>query len=115
MSIRNKLKKRKLKSSSIDSNIFLFLLLYIGRKSTYTKNLPIYIGSFFLYKRKKNIVLGLEFSYLADMLYMVAMLYMSYQDDMYYQDGMFIIYVYNTIPIYLFIYVSCETSICSVL
>ena len=54
MSIRNKLKKRKLKNDGIDSSIFLFLLLYIGRKSTYTKNLPIYIGSFLLYNRKKK-------------------------------------------------------------
>ena len=54
--------------------------------------------------------------YMVDILYMVAMLYMSYQDDMYYQDDMFIIYVYNTIPIYIDIYnVSRETSICSAL
>ena len=62
----------------------MLFLLYIER-------------SFLLYKRKKNkknIVLELEFSYLADtlymidMLYMIAMLYMSYQDDMYYQDDM---------------------------
>ena len=65
----------------------MLFLLYIGKFSS------IYIG-------KKNIVLGLEFSYLADMLYMLDMfymiymlymldmLYMSYQDDMYYQDDM---------------------------
>ena len=85
-----------------------FLSIY--RKKTYIYEKPTYIiESFFLYKRKKNIILELEFSYLADMLYMfdilymVAMLYMSYQDDMYYQDDMFIIYVYNTIPIYSYI------------
>ena len=50
--------------------------------------------NFLLYKRKKNIILELEFSYLSDMLYMLAILYMidilymSYQDGMYYQDGM---------------------------
>ena len=44
------------------------------------------------------------------MLYMINMLYMSYQADMYYQDGMLLyVYVYDTIPIYLFIYVSRET------
>ena len=53
--------------------------------------------------------------YMLAMSYMFDMLYMSYQDDMYYQDDMFIIYVYNTIPIYLFIYVSRETSIYSAL
>ena len=85
------------------------------------KSLHIYRKVSFYIIRKKNIVLGLEFSYLSDMLYMVDILYMfdilymSYQDDMYYQDDMFIIYVYDTIPIYLFIYVSRETSICSVL
>ena len=53
----------------------------------------LYIEETFLYKRKKNIILELEFSYLSDMFYMVDMLYMSYQYDMYYQDDMFIIYV----------------------
>ena len=47
----------------------VFFLLYIERR-------------FLLYKRKKNISLELEVSYLADMLYMLDILYMSYQDDM---------------------------------
>ena len=64
----------------------MFFLLYIEE-------------NFLLYKRKKNISLELEFSYLSDMLYMINMsymidmLYMSYQDDMYYQDDM-LLYVY---------------------
>ena len=54
-------------------------------------------------------------SYILAMSYMIDILYMSYQHGMYYQDDMFIIYVYNTIPICLFIYVSRETSIYSAL
>ena len=77
-------------------------------------------GNFFLYKRKKNISLELDISYLTDMsymvdmLYMIDMIYMSYQADMYYQDDM-LLYIYDTITIYLFIYVSRETFICSAL
>ena len=45
---------------------------------------------------------------------MIDILYMSYQEGMYYQDDM-LLYVYDTIPIYFYIYVSRETSICSAL
>ena len=41
---------------------------------------------------------------------MLDMLYMSYQADMYYQDDMLLyVYVYDTIPIYSYLYVSRET------
>ena len=80
------------------------------------KSLPIYKKVSFYIIERKNIVLELEISYLSDMFYMIsisymiAMLYMSYQVGMYYQIGMVLyVYVYDTIPIYLFIYVSRET------
>lgn len=56
------------------------------------------------------------------MLYMIDMIYISYQASISYQHGMsylysMLLYVYDTIPIYFYIYVSretlCETSICS--
>ena len=78
----------------------------------------LYIEETFLYKRKKNIILELEFSYLSDMFYMVDMLYMSYQDDMYYQDDMLLyMYVYDTIlSLYTFISMfHVKHSICSAL
>ena len=63
--------------------------------------------------------------YMISMLYMIDMIYMSYQASISYQHGMsflysMLLYVYDTIPIYFYIYVSretsiCETSICSAL
>ena len=50
------------------------------------------------------------------MFYMVDMFYMSYQAGMSYQDDMLLyVYVYDTIPIYFYIYVSRETSLYSAL
>ena len=76
--------------------------------------------NFLLYKEGKNIVLELDVSYLSDMFYTISisymrdMLYMSYQYGMSYQDDM-LLYVYDTIPIYSYLYVSRETSLYSVL
>ena len=53
---------------------------------------------------EKNIRLELDVSYLSDMFYM------PYQASMYYHDDVLLyVYVYNTIPIYFYIYVSRET------
>ena len=91
------------------------------------------LSSIYIIERE-NIVLGLDISYLSDMLYMIDMyymismlymidmidmIYMSYQASMSYLYSM-LLYVYDTIPIYFYIYVSretsiCETSICSAL
>ena len=96
-------------------HVVLFLL-YIGKFSS------IYIG-------KKNIVLGLEFSYLPDMfymldmfymiymLYMLDMLYMSYHAGMSYLSSM-LLYMYMYMILSLYTYLSMfhvKHSICSVL
>ena len=66
----------------------------------------------------------IDMYYMISILYMISMLYMSYQASISYQHGMsflysMLLYVYDTIPIYFYIYVSretlCETSIYSTL
>ena len=60
----------------------------------------LYIESFLLYNRKKNIVLELDISYLSDMFYMIDMFYMSYHAGMSYQDDMLFIYMYMILSLY---------------
>ena len=79
------------------------------------KSLHIYRKVSFYIIKRKNIILELEFSYLADMfyivdiLYMIDILYMSYHAGMYYQDDV-LLYVCIHMYIYIFIiYVSRET------
>ena len=89
---------------------YIFFYIY-EEKAHIHESLPIYNRKVFFYIiGRKNIVPELDISYLTDMFYMLDMLYMSYLADMYYQDSM-LLYVYYTIPIYSYLYVSRETSL----